>query len=370
MDKQLGVGFSSLQAVPDAAAAPLLRALLEGAQLRLIDGLTRRSHGILPFWDPFAGRDLASSLPPLEALVVRLWCLGETLDPGEVASVLDGATLDELAEAGLVKCEGGVTSPWSVATYLHRHVLVTPPPGDARFDADAPVAYVGPESFFLARFLAQAGPFEQALDLCTGSGLLAGLLDARRVKAVEIDPFAAAVARFNVALNGMTNVEVVEGDLFSAVTGERFDFVCANPPFLPAPDGVRLPLCGDGGHDGSDVLRRLLASVGQHLGPFGRALIYGEDLGTLDEPNIVAWLRDEVDKAQRDFTVWIAQTQSLEAAALRLTLVWQLNGATEEDAWEAWRALTAPGLSTHHHSFLVHVTPGLGNVRVCGPFGS
>ena len=93
-------------------------------------------------------------------------------------------------------------------------------------------------------------------------------------------------------MGGHDHVSVVEGDLFGPVAGERFDLVIANPPFLPAPAGVTLPLCGDGGPTGDEVLRRILAGLEEHLTADGRALIYGEDLGSEDEPGIAVWIRE------------------------------------------------------------------------------
>ena len=85
-------------------------------------------------------------------------------------------------------------------------------------------------------------------------------------------------------MGGHDHVGVVEGDLFGPVAGERFDLVIANPPFLPAPAGVMLPLCGNGGPTGDRVLQRILAGVEEHLTADGRALIYGEDLGRRTSP--------------------------------------------------------------------------------------
>lgn len=73
----------------------------------------------------------------------------------------------------------------------------------------------------LGRYLAErpetvAG--RRVLDLGTGSGLVgivAARLGARVVTAVDVDPFAVAAARVNVALNGVA-VEVRAGDLLGA----------------------------------------------------------------------------------------------------------------------------------------------------------
>ncbi|GIZ53260.1 protein-L-isoaspartate O-methyltransferase family protein [Noviherbaspirillum aridicola] len=57
-------------------------------------------------------------------------------------------------------------------------------------------------------------PQETVLEIGAGSGYLAALLaaKARQVTTVEIDPALAAMARKNLADNGVRNVEVVEGN--------------------------------------------------------------------------------------------------------------------------------------------------------------
>ncbi len=69
------------------------------------------------------------------------------------------------------------------------------------------------------------------LDVGTGSGILAicaGLLGARDVTAVDIDPDAVQTARENVRHNGMEDrVTVLEGDLLKGLDAS-FDFAVAN----------------------------------------------------------------------------------------------------------------------------------------------
>ena len=142
---------------------------------------------------------------------------------------------------------------------------MTPPAHAAAFRPEDPVAYIGQESLFFAQFVVGAERCDRALDLGAGAGLLSVLAPGREVVAVELDPFAAEVARFNVSMGGHDHVGVVEGDLFGPVAGERFDLVIANPPFLPAPAGVMLPLCGNGGPTGDRMLQRVLAGVEEHL---------------------------------------------------------------------------------------------------------
>ncbi|MGH7789141.1 MAG: methyltransferase [Candidatus Binatia bacterium] len=123
--------------------------------------------------------------------------------------------------------------------------------------------------------LAEAVPVrdgERVLDLCTGSGIQALSLAPRAagVVAVDIGRRAAALAGLNSQVNGAANVEVRVGDLYAPVHGERFDLILANPPFVPAP--TRGPAYHSGGPKGDRVLKRVMAGLGAHLRPGGRAV--------------------------------------------------------------------------------------------------
>jgi release factor glutamine methyltransferase len=121
----------------------------------------------------------------------------------------------------------------------------------------------------------------RVLDVCTGSGILAITLakelPAATVVATELSPAAAAIARTNAAQNGVADrVDVREGDLLAPLhPDERFDLVVANPPYIPTATIATLDrevqreprLALDGGADGLDLIRRLLAALPAHLAP-------------------------------------------------------------------------------------------------------
>jgi release factor glutamine methyltransferase len=116
-----------------------------------------------------------------------------------------------------------------------------------------------------------------ALDVCTGSGLLAitaGLSGAREVTAVDVSRRALVTARLNARLNGVT-LRALRGDLFAPVEAERFDVIVSNPPYVPSRD---IPARGrsrawDAGPDGRTFIDRLCAEAPEHLGPGGPLLI-------------------------------------------------------------------------------------------------
>jgi ribosomal protein L3 glutamine methyltransferase len=127
-----------------------------------------------------------------------------------------------------------------------------------------------------------ASAIESALDLCCGGGSLA-ILAARvfphaEIDAVELSAEALAVARRNVEEHGLADrVRLHQGDLFAPLGARRFDVILANPPYVDAESLAAFPpeyaaeprLAHEGGRDGLDIVRRILAEAGAHLTPEG-----------------------------------------------------------------------------------------------------
>lgn len=128
-----------------------------------------------------------------------------------------------------------------------------------------------------------------ALDLCTGSGAVAvsaGLAGAGRVVAVDVSRRAVATARLNGRLNGV-RIDARRGDLLHAVTGERFDAIVSNAPYVPAATD-ELPTRGprrgwDAGRDGRAVLDRICADAPAHLRPGGVVLLIHSELNGIEQ---------------------------------------------------------------------------------------
>jgi release factor glutamine methyltransferase len=154
------------------------------------------------------------------------------------------------------------------------------------FQVDARVLIPRPETELLVEEglenLPEAGA---ALDLCTGSGCVAISLALERpgvqVTAVELSPEAVALARENAAALG-ARVEILEGDLFAPVAAEaRFQLITANPPYVPTAELPKLArelareprLALDGGADGLDIARRIVAEAPRRLAPGGTLLL-------------------------------------------------------------------------------------------------
>ena len=118
----------------------------------------------------------------------------------------------------------------------------------------------------------------RVLDLCTGSGCLAILaahaFPNATIDAADLSADALEVAKRNVADHGLTKrIRLVQGDLFAPLSGERYDLIISNPPYVDAEGMAGLPaecdheprMAFDGGADGIDLVRRILNDAKAHL---------------------------------------------------------------------------------------------------------
>lgn len=124
----------------------------------------------------------------------------------------------------------------------------------------------------------------RVLDAGSGCGAIALAIKYRRphcrMVAVEFSAPALRVAASNGARLGM-RVNWVRSHWFSALQSGRFDFIAANPPYVAADDKAlvrgdlrhepRLAL--DGGADGLDSLREIIADAPQVLARGGTLLL-------------------------------------------------------------------------------------------------
>jgi ribosomal protein L3 glutamine methyltransferase len=172
------------------------------------------------------------------------------------------------------------------AAYLTREAWL----GEFRFYIDERA--IVPRSYIaellrdeLAPWVSEDQPVEKALDLCTGSGCLAILLalafpDAQ-IDATELSPAALEVAARNVSDYGLQDrVHLSRGDLFAGLTG-RYDLIVSNPPYVDRESMDGLPqeyraepkMALEGGEDGLEIVRRLLAQAGTHLNERGILIV-------------------------------------------------------------------------------------------------
>lgn len=141
-----------------------------------------------------------------------------------------------------------------------------------------------------------AGAHALALDIGTGTGVLAAVLARRgvqQVRATDCDPRALACARDNLSRLGLAErVQLVDADLFPPPPGERAALVVCNPPWLPARPGS--PIERAVYDEGSAMLRGYLSGLSAHLLPDGEGWLIlsdlAEHLGLRRREDLLRWI--------------------------------------------------------------------------------
>ena len=127
---------------------------------------------------------------------------------------------------------------------------------------------------------------ENVLELCTGSGCLAIMMaDAfpnSVVDAVDVSMDALAVAERNIRdykLEGRVNP--IASDLYANVPFKKYDMIITNPPYVNSNSMAELPpeylrepqIALDGGADGMDLVRKIVAGAAERLTPNGILMV-------------------------------------------------------------------------------------------------
>jgi release factor glutamine methyltransferase len=150
--------------------------------------------------------------------------------------------------------------------------------------AVAPGVFVPRRRSELLVAVARREPADLVVDLCCGTGALGAALAAvwpsAQVYAADSDPAAVACARRNLPPE-----RVFAGDLYAALPGHlggRVDVLVVNAPYVPTDAIATMPpearehehrVALDGGHDGLEVQRRVVAEAAPWLATGGRLLV-------------------------------------------------------------------------------------------------
>ncbi|MFT3868158.1 MAG: 50S ribosomal protein L3 N(5)-glutamine methyltransferase [Nibricoccus sp.] len=173
------------------------------------------------------------------------------------------------------------------AAYITREAFL----GEHRFYVDERA--IIPRSYFLEiipeqldHWLPDPKKVRHVVDVCTGSGCLAILLadhfPKAKVDAIDLSPDALEVAKINLKDHKLASrVQLFESDVFDAVPKQKYDVILSNPPYEPSKHVDGLPIefhqeprmSLDGGHDGLDIIRKLLRQSRERLQPDGIVLI-------------------------------------------------------------------------------------------------
>ncbi len=125
---------------------------------------------------------------------------------------------------------------------------------------------------------------KKVLDLCTGSGAIAIAIKKEKnaiVTAVDKSMEALDLAKENAKLNDV-DIQFVWSDMFSALSGKKFDVILSNPPYIKTEDIKSLQtevkdfepvMALDGGETGLDFYKIIAESASDYLNVGGVLLI-------------------------------------------------------------------------------------------------
>ncbi len=232
---------------------------------------------------------------PLNTLL-RWFLIGAPVKKARAEATLTSAEMDDLENCGLIEAgDEGFTSSVLVSPYegflLAADRLTELESGE---NAEA-VLMVNRTTWRLGEFMLRE-PVRSTFDLGAGCGALS-LLAARHSKevvATDLNPRAVQFARFNAALNGVTNIECIVGDSWEPVAGRRFDRIISNPPFFISP--TSRSMFSDNPFDLDEFCRRLVRQAGEYLEPGG---VY---------QMVFEWAEIEGEPWQDRLTEWVEGT--------------------------------------------------------------
>lgn len=300
--------------------------------------------------DDAIGRGLAG--PALRALedradplgvLARALFLGADASVADVDAALPSCGARGLVELGLATIDGETLVPsvlvrpqdfddesgaghWWIASDLDETALLL-----RGGDGELPTGHVlgvGGASLTLAS-LQVPEPADRVLDVGTGCGIqaLRARHSAHVVVATDVSERALAFTGLNALLNGVDGIETRHGSMFAPVTGELFDRVVSNPPFVITPRGSGVPAYEyrDAGFAGDDLVAAFVRDVGTVLAPGGIAQLLGnwEYRGEGDGLDRV---RGWVDESPVAVDAWVIERETLDPLAY--AEMWVRDGGT------------------------------------------
>jgi hypothetical protein len=296
-------------------------------------------------------------------ILARLFLLGQSVGDEQLTRALPTLGAAGARALGLVgpggrafidvrpysAVDAGGAVQWFIASDLGEQALREQAVGAEDLSGALPAHHVlgvGGASLTLATLI-PTQPVDRVLDLGTGCGIQAlhAARHARSVVATDISARAIKRASLTFALNGVSSVELRQGDLFAPVAGEIFDRIVSNPPFVITPrrEGVPLYEYRDGGLVGDAIVERVVRGVAEHLRPGGTAHLLGNweyhDVASSDEHSGdgLARVRRWITEAGLDG--WVVERERQSPAEYAAT--WIRDGGTRVGTPDYDRLATA-----------------------------
>jgi len=177
-----------------------------------------------------------TSVPSCTSALLRWFWGGVTQDAVSVTPHLPNWFIPLATECGLLRREREGLVPEVLLLPVEGFLVAADHLSKIEAVDSELVLWTNPTTRLLSDFTVRR-PSSATLDLGTGNGIQALLTAAhsKTVVATDLNPRAINLAVFNMALNGVENVECLLGDSFEPVAGRKFDLIVCNPPYYLAP---------------------------------------------------------------------------------------------------------------------------------------
>ena len=111
------------------------------------------------------------------------------------------------------------------------------------------------------------------LEIGCGSGIISIHLAKKgnQVTSVDVNPKAVKATKYNAQKNDV-EIEILQSDMFSAVSNRKFDTIVCNPPYLPPSEKYNDPeleLAVEGGANGHEFTSFFLSNAKNFLNAQG-----------------------------------------------------------------------------------------------------
>ena len=221
-----------------------------------------------------------------------------------------------------------------------------------------PDIYIGQDSTRLYQMISNK-EFDNVLDLCAGSGIQGFALarHAKQIRAVELNEIANIAVRLNQAINNIPKERfcVYQESLYKPFDGgEKFDCIICNPPYVPCPENINLPMCGAGGEDGMKYARQVIDGYDGFLVENGYAYMVLECIGNTDKPYIIDYFQKKFSKGVLNVSIINKQPVDYQIDySAQLAYSVDQNGLSLEEYQEIWRNLFKKQNASNMYSLVI-----------------
>lgn len=258
-------------------------------------------YGIDPWINEEKVEFILKNVSHKDYVLAKFFLLCESVEKEQLSLAIGDRNTQFLIDSGYAYTDNDIIIPdnYVLIPINNKLLVVNPPYKKFRNGKKVPDLYVGADSLKLINYF-KGEKRETLLDLCSGSGIIGIALSdyVKEIDFVEIREDVIDVLKFNLFINRISEerVEVKKSDLYEELANKKYDYIVTNPPFIPTPEDNLLPICGDGGIDGMNIIRRIIKDLTKYLKQDGRFYMVLEAIGDENKPFIVDLFDDKNTK--------------------------------------------------------------------------